>query len=217
MRARHGLHARRNRAGLQRVVRLRRLSSTKGDDDQPVAVRLEDFEVSSNATGMIHSEQMLDVTGTFKLERLAAAADKRDRYRLTNGSSLALSGAGVVGRSGATWLGSLAAGATIEFALGSESPANAWSEGLDSAPTTRRERALVGINLRELIDLQSSGLGPGELRLVGWAETPLPGLTVRPTAAQVRAANLIVVHLHSAALPPPQADRNTRASVTRVP
>lgn len=49
---------------------------------------------------------------------------------------------------------------------------------------------------------------PGEMRLVGWTDQALPGLTIQPRAPQELVCTLVVAHLQRGPLPAPLPDRN---------
>ncbi|MEO8494994.1 MAG: hypothetical protein ABI614_07980 [Planctomycetota bacterium] len=69
------------------------------------------------------------------------------------------------------------------------------------------------LSLGRLVDLASLGLRlrPGDIRLVGWSEENLPGMAIRPAAAQEVRRNLFLVHLNRGPLTEPRPDVNTVA------
>jgi hypothetical protein len=194
-----------------------RASGSKDDDETGGAVMLSSFEVASNTTGMLHSEQMYDLGGGITLERLPSG-----HYKLTNNTQLALQGAGVVGRFQAAWVGSLAAGESKEIELKpkpQEKENELWADELDNAPMTVATPAEAGLNLRRLFNLardkfQDHRTQDG-LRLVAWTEQEIPGLTIEPAAAQSRTAGLVIAHLRYASEKKALPDENTRAMIVR--
>ncbi|MFV1965002.1 MAG: hypothetical protein ACC628_06235 [Pirellulaceae bacterium] len=81
----------------------------------------------------------------------------------------------------------------------------------------RRSRA-GEVSLGQLIELASKGLrlGRGEMRLVAWTDQELPGMTIRPDAAQVTRRTMVLVHLNASEMPKPRPDRNRRADVEPI-
>jgi hypothetical protein len=75
------------------------------------------------------------------------------------------------------------------------------------------------LTLGRLVDLacEARGLRTGEVRLIGWTDRNLPGLTIRPHASQERIRTLILVHLKDGRHPPAQRDENLRVAVERNP
>jgi hypothetical protein len=185
------------------TVRLVRQSVVKDDEVHATAVKLEGFQVASNATGLLHAEQMLDLGGSIKVDKSGKT------WRLVNGTNLSLAGGGLVQKGVWTaWLGPLAPGDSQELAAMND--ANAESE-IHSALAALSTKAGVGLNLKELVDQVAHG--DDKLRLVAWTEGEVGGMTISPSAAQMRAANLVVVHLEPGALEPIEIDANSRAAV----
>lgn len=67
------------------------------------------------------------------------------------------------------------------------------------------------LSLGQLFDLASLELRlrPGDVRLVGWSDENLPGMAIRPSAAQEARRNLFVVHLQRGPLTQPRPDVNS--------
>jgi hypothetical protein len=72
------------------------------DDKQ---ITLTGFDVSSNSTGMLHAEHMVDLGGG-----IAAAKIGENEYELVNRTSLNLKGAAVLSRQRAAWIGDFDSG-----------------------------------------------------------------------------------------------------------
>ena len=62
------------------------------------------------------------------------------------------------------------------------------------------------MNIRGLINLAETTLEPGEIRLVGWLNQPIGGVTILQTVSQSRQAAVLVAHLRHPTPPPPQPD-----------
>lgn len=179
-------------------------------------VGLTGFHVISNSTGVLHSEQMVDLGGTISLSH-----DAGGRIRVTNGTTLSLAGVAVVRRRSAqdlsvsrfrvAMLGSLAAGETTDGTLQPVQAANwhdDWTaqvkrEEIEGAGTEvawqwllNPQPALRGVLQARKKMLNFDDLGPGDTRLVAiTAAGEIPGLNVHPAASQSRHATLVVANL----------------------
>jgi len=164
--------------------------------------RLEGFLVRSNTTGMIHAEQMVDLGGAISLLRTPDGS-----ARLVNRTPLTLRNAIVVRRKGDQ---------RQSMRLGTLRPEAAVAV-IDS-PKEAPER-IGQLDLEMLSELAAGGddLGPGEMRLVAVAEDEIPGMTVRPSAPQVRRVALVVAHLGYGPGEDPRPDTNTRADPAPAP
>lgn len=161
-------------------------------------VRLAGVRVASNSIGMVHAEHMLDLVGTISLD------EGRDGLQVFNGTELDLEGVAVLGPDGVAWVGSLRSGDASPLVF------EAAGEGLlaqrEAAPITAARRAEATLSLRRLVELAESDVPHGEYRLVAWCENELSGMSIRPSSAQARRANLVVAHLRPPALPMPTGD-----------
>ena len=111
--------------------------------------RLEDLQVQSNSTGLLHIESMLDLEGTFSRDSIG---------KLTNSSTVALDAAGVIRRSDdgkrylVAWIGELAAGQTVDLHFKTMTPENRHQPWLISpklASVARQARVIWESNLPE--------------------------------------------------------------------
>jgi hypothetical protein len=164
-----------------------------GEEDAEISmVNLEGLEISSNTTGMVHSEEMVDLGGGLRWESLGGA-----RYKVTNNSRLALAGAGVMSGAKQGWVGDLDPGAakTVELGPWPKDEGRLWAKELDASPITARKPPVDGLHLRNLMVLAQQEVSDDEFRLVAWTDEELPGLTVFPTASQSRQLALVVAHL----------------------
>jgi hypothetical protein len=172
-------------------------------------VVLESFAVSSNSTGMIRSEQILDLNGPILYQvRSDGAAD------VTNRSSLEIEDAGVLrrtanGRLEFAWIGRLASQATSNGrfqSLSEKAPTEAWT-AFQSTVSPSGDQLL---QLRPLLELAANPrrLQPGTSCLIGWFATELPGMEVRPSTNQRTSRGLLIAHLQYGALPAPASDEN---------
>ena len=140
----------------QTITRLRYFHGRKD-------VRMRGFHVTSNATGLVHSEQMVDLGGPIALEDAPGGGDQ-----VTNRTALALQGAGVIrrDRSGqleTAWIGTLEPGDTapLRFARRPEGdpPGRLWAAERGRSPLTAGGNRQGALDLRRLLDLAEDHTG----------------------------------------------------------
>jgi hypothetical protein len=219
-------------AGSARADQRRVAVEFRRDED----VSLTGFAVASNSTGMLHSEQMLDMQGSISLGWTKSGEEK-----ITNGTRLRLEGVavvrprrgGVAGEMEAAWVRSLDSGAAVVLRFGvldDKFLAETW----DTTPVTAKPRPAVGdgsqpadgadstpdlLNLRELIDLarDPEQYRPGDVRLIAWVDKELPGMRIEPASSQGRHAALVVANLGYHAGAAPEPDANARPPMNNPP
>ncbi len=172
-------------------------------------VRLTNLPVSSNSTGMVHAEQMLNLGGGIAMQK-----DDSGGLRLINQGEITIRDAGVVRRTAAgvlerAWVGELEPGETwkLEFEPAESPHFEQWRR----SPILSRQQSTRGeISLWRMLDLAVDQLRilPEEVRLIGWTDQNFPGLTISPAASQNTVRTLILVHLRQGALPPITPDVN---------
>lgn len=169
-----------------------RKAASDEEDAEISMVNLEGLEISSNTTGMVHSEEMIGVEGGVKWEHLGG-----QRYKVSNNTRLALQGAGVASGEWQAWLGALEPGAakTVELKPWPKQETRLWEQELDSSPITARQSAQDGLHLRKLMLLAQQTTPDDEFRLIAWTDEELKGLSVLPAASQSRQLALVVAHL----------------------
>jgi len=181
------------------------------------SVGLRGYPVSSNATGLVHSEEMIDLGGPVSL-----AETTEGQIELINRTDYTLRGVGIVRRNDSgtyqtAWIGTIRPGVKlpVSFRLRSTPDGKWWSEERDRSGVTAAKAPPGELNLRRLVDLaQSAGeLTPGQVRLVGWTTDPIPGLEISPPAPQARHAAVVLAHLDYGPGEDPRPDENTRADV----
>jgi hypothetical protein len=200
---------------------LRRLTYRRGEQ-----ASLLGFPVGSNSTGLIHSEEMLDLDGGISL------VEGRDGIRnLVNQTGLNLYGAGLIRKTASgelqtAWLGTVPPGprqkdnrrigtsVPIEWkSLGdAKNTTQFWSQHRDESPVTSASPPPGTLNLRRLLDLGQNleDLAPGDVRLIAWSDDELPGLSIEPAAPQARRAAIVVAHVAYGFGKTPKPDVNTR-------
>jgi hypothetical protein len=182
-------------------------------------VRLNGVPISSNSTGMIHSEQILTLDGPIRIGHSTATGGEQ----IENRSKLQLDSVCVVMRPPddgkpetveqleGMWIGQLL-------------PGNSFPKPrhMTGKPPFAEDRAAEArlvqsprLNLEPLfrLALDPQYMEPGETRLVARIDQLMPGQTITPSASQVRSATLVVAHLDYESLPPPIPDKNTRQDV----
>ncbi len=186
------------------------LADSTSDDDEAAAVTLEGFQVSSNSTGMVHSEQMLELGGAIALER-----ESDTRCRVHNGTRYRLQGAGLVSDRAVGWIGTIEPGqsATVELRQGKRG--KSYFSEWDSSEMTARTPIPGGLNVRPLLQLAYDQVAAGQTRLVAWTNEEMPGLSVRPGAAQLHRATVVVAHLDDVPEALPKPDANSRAEIMK--
>jgi len=165
-------------------------------------VRMRGFHVTSNTTGMVHSEQMADLGGPIAVEEAPDGG-----WQVVNETAFTLHEAGVVRRTESgqvetAWLGTLKPEDEADLRFGPREPNVAgrlWANQRSRSPLTaeEEEEGERELNFRKLVELAEhpDRLEPGDVTLVGWLDEEIPGLTIRPAAPQSRRAALILAHL----------------------
>ncbi len=190
------------RSNSQDTVTLHRL------DRSDESIRLEDFLVNSASTGMIHSEEMWDLGGSFRLTEPVTG-----RFRFENPTRHALRDLGLIRRHEGVvqvgWIGFCAAEGSSRFQFRSlaegETLAESWSGSSQNSTTLSDPLSSLAL-VRLAVD--PSRLNEGDVRAVGWLEDELAGLKIRPEASQRSFRTLLVANLRYGALPLPESDEN---------
>ena len=185
-----------------RTVILRRL------DTAQEKVRLEDFLVQSASTGMLHSEEMLDLGGSIQLTRPATGL-----YRVENKTRHAFRDVGVLRRQEGVvqlgWIGRFDAQQSYRIEFRDVSDDDSWWEvWRDSFQDAAGN--MLPLASPELLQLaiDPGRLQEGDLRLVGWLDDEVPGLEIHPDSSQQSFCNLLVANLQYGPLPAPASDVN---------
>lgn len=172
------------------------------------SVEMKGFNILSSSTGMIHTEQMLNVGGTITWDA--------EQAQIRNGSNLDLSGVIVVRRtspSDVDWVGvgELKAQATREIDFEPLTTRHIEFSDWEASTTASLQVAEEGLNVREILDLAIAPdrLGVDEMVMVGWTEKLIPGISVAPNASQVVARSIVVAQLQHAQRPTPRPDTNS--------
>jgi hypothetical protein len=188
----------------------RKLTCRRGDQ-----VTLSGFPVNSNSTGLVHSEEMLDLGGGLSL-----AKEGDHAWRLVNRSKLNLHGVGLLRKTPLAgfeehWIGEVPAAKSTDSFEWNELPEPGdtkplWANRREESPLSASSAAPGALSLRELLILGQDAhtLDAGEVRLIGWSTDDLPGLSIKPAAPQVRRGIVVIAHLGYGLGDPPQPDKN---------
>ncbi len=141
---------------------------------------LSDFVVSSNSTGMVHSEQMLELGGA-----LVWQPGDDDTAKLENNTRLPLSGVAILRRVAGepqwAWLGEVPAGQHAEVHF-EPFDKDVRQQARDKSPLTQSDEAAGELSLRRMVDFAEDPrlVEPGEVRLVGWRDDAPSGVRREP-------------------------------------
>ena len=201
---------------------MRKLTCRRGEQ-----LTLSGLPVGSNSTGLVHSEEMLDLGGGFSL------LDAGGTCRLVNRSALNLHGVGLLRKDSSgeyqeAWIGEVpaaeAAGTSSRTQPAAEvpvrwhdsSPSDAdtplWSRQRDASPISKSNPPAGILNVRRLLEIgqNPADLGDGEVRLIGWSNDNLPGLSIEPASPQAKRGIVVIAHLRYGFGDAPRPDKNLR-------
>ncbi|MDZ4820661.1 MAG: hypothetical protein SGJ20_16980 [Planctomycetota bacterium] len=175
---------------------------------------LRGFTVDSNSTGMVHSEEMVDMQGPIRL------VEKPGRTEVFNKTKYPLSAAGLIrktdeGKIEVAYVGDLGpgAGSVVHWIPdpGGDSKITQWE--------LRRPAEFEGVHMGGFYRLaqQTAGLATGEVRLIATIDQSIAPMTITPEAAQSSQSPVfLIANLRAAALPEPQLDKNCKADVPGI-
>ncbi|MEM8681153.1 MAG: hypothetical protein AAGF97_17540, partial [Planctomycetota bacterium] len=171
--------------------------------------RLDGYPVFSNSTGMMHSEDMVDLPGVLEAQLIGA-----DEVELTNATGLPLQSVIVMQRLGdgvrLATTPTLAADEPQTLAFGDPGEVATILESLEDHPVTAAATPEGVVSLRGLYQLATDArqLEPGQLRLVGWCDQGLGVVRIQPEAKQHTSRTLVVANLRYDQPSAPQRDLN---------
>lgn len=199
---------------------LSRMTRVPIDFTRQETVRLTGLPVSSASTNFVRSEQMFTLDGAVGLGLSKPAGAEQ----IENRSQLRLQSVALVFRPTAedkdqqlrgVWIGELLPGQSVAKSKQLPGVKDSQTPFADERAAEERLQARPRLDLEPLfrLALARENIEPGEIRLVARVDELLPGQTISPEASQIRAANLVVAHLHYAQLPLPLPDKNTKQDV----
>jgi len=177
---------------------------------------LKSFSILSNTTGLLQSEEMLDLQG--KVE--ATFAPDLSRVSLKSSIRFPIRQVGLVGRDEegrllTGWLGVCDSSGPSEAKLELDENGKRWRQEWERDPSLAAPNLLradetkwTDQDLKD--DLYLGGifnsvllaypLEKGEFVAIGWTDQPLGGLRVMPEALQKKEKNVVLLHLRSGSL-----------------
>lgn len=183
---------------------------------------LQSIPVASNTTGLLQSEEMLELGGSLT----AQFASDMSSIEVSSGLKFPIQDVGVVGlnengQMQSAWLGNIEFGSTARGVLESRADGVGWRKEWDrrpslTAPTLLRadetmwteqdlgEDLYLGPMLEQIT--KSYPIGEGEYIALGWTDKPLGGLKITPGAKQNRERTVVLLHLRVATLGPASPD-----------
>ena len=191
---------------------------------------LQSIPVASNTTGLLQSEEMLELGGFLT----AQFASDMSSIEVSSSLKFPIQDVGVIGldengQMQSAWLGNIELGSTARGVLESRSDGVGWRKEWDrrpslAAPTLLRadetmwteqelgEDLYLGPTLEQIT--KSYPISQGEYIAVGWTDKPLGGLKITPEAKQNRERTVVLLHLRGATLGPASPDLQIFQKVT---
>ena len=120
-------------------------------------VRMRGFHVTSNSTGLVHSEQMADLGGALSIVETSGGG-----YQVINRTAFPLYGAGAIrrnesGQCETAWIGTIEpeepAGLRFRRRSDADRSRRLWEEERNGSPLTAADRGQGGLNIHGLFDL----------------------------------------------------------------
>ncbi len=183
--------------------------------DRTNKVTLTGFHVDSNSTGLMHSEQFVDLGGKFALVK-----EDGEVVGVTNSTNYSFGRAFLVRRDRDNdfqfmRLGDLTKGGSARGVFESRGAEPFIRDWASEAGTAGQ------LNLSSLVRLAASFTvrtddNDDDIRLVAvnYGDA-VPGMTITPTASQRRSAMILLANLNDGVLPDPQQDENVRWDATK--
>ncbi len=179
---------------------------------QAADVFLQGLRIASNSTGMVHSEQMYELGGTFHYQQT-----ENGHWSVKNASQLSLEQVGLLRpapedntRWQGAWVGSLPSGSTAKVDWRTVDSTGPFTPQLAQRHVDESENEQPDLDTLRGLAENAQWFAPGETRLIGRATGLNDQVRIEPAASQVRRATLVVVHLDYGPLPLPEADQNGR-------
>ena len=180
-------------------------------------VHLDNLLVRSNSMEFLRSEQMVPLGGSLQLRGDADAG-----WELVNSGTLSLRDTAVIWRQPSgeyvtAWIGDLAekSNYSLDFSPAKLSESGQpWMEEWEKIPAMSLTGAATEGEIRlafiAQLAIQKMKLAKGDMRLVGWSDQELPGISFQPRASQESSRLLTICHLQRAAWPATENDVNVR-------
>ncbi|MCC9605239.1 hypothetical protein LOC68_23955 [Blastopirellula sp. JC732] len=195
-------------------------------DQEGLSASLTGFNVMSNSTGRMHSEYMLplaqDPVFSWKPgdDGNSAEVVYRGELSIRDVAVMRRIGSGPKGALEVAWIGDLGPkqSKTIRFEPMTDpwSVCEEWNQSKVFSPHIGKD---AEVSLRKLLNVAKDvrHLRAGDVRLIGWTDEDVPGVTITPEAPQSDLRTLVLAHLQYAPLPDPESDVNTRRILGEEP
>ncbi len=170
---------------------------------------LTGFAVASNSTGLLHSEEMIDLGGRIDYDATGGELQNQSKFTIERAAAIRRT---AQDEYQIAWIGDLPSGGRAKLNFHKADPDFHWSLDVGGAG----QAGVPRFNFDRLADLVRGqrDLQPGEVRLIGLIPQLLPGITVEPAASQPpRGATLVVAYLKEPLLPEPRPDVNSRGDI----
>lgn len=187
---------------------------------------LSGVKVSSNSTGMVHSEQMYPLAG-----KLTIVGDEQKGYTLKNTSDLTIrdvglfrkvqpqapeNGARMAARVETAYVAKIEPQTTVPLVFAPSQGDNVWLAEWNrinvfapaGSQVAEKDKGRVRLTRLAQLATQQLRLIPGDVRLIGWTDESLAGMEIRPHAPQNATYTLVLAHLVRGSLPPVKPDKN---------
>jgi hypothetical protein len=175
-------------------------------------ISLAGVQVSSNSTGMVHSEQMFDLGG-----KLTLVGDDQKGFSVKNTGSLGMFDVGILRKTASgtvesAYLAKLPAQTSAQISFKPLADNTGWLPEWNKSPVfageSADEKGRVRLTRLARLAVERLRLMPGDVRLVAWTDEQLAGLAITPHAPQNTTHTLVLAHLVRGDLPLVRADAN---------
>jgi len=180
-----------------------------------------DYEIASNSLGLLHTEEMLDLSAPIALTKSPSTG----RLQLVNGSQLKLRDVEIWRGGQVARLGLVEPGEARELSFFTNDPAGdtafartlgGLSESAEEEPNVPQKPAIdparmrtieaTRAGLRNLRQAALRDMNSESVRLVAWSDDLFPGITITPAIHETRQANFLLIHLDRPELSTPRPD-----------
>ena len=160
-------------------------------------IRLSGFQVASNSTDWLHSEQMVELGGTINSQTIASG-----KLKIANTTNLSLESVAVIksvekDSFQVAWIGDFGAHTSTEIEFRAADAEHLVEQQWRAAAHVSGDNTSKSLNLRRLLEvaLHPADYRVGDVRLIGWTSQPVEGMSVEPTDSQSSYATLVITHL----------------------
>ncbi len=160
-------------------------------------IRLSGFQIASNSTDWLHSEQMVELGGTIDLQQ-----NPSGRPKVANHTEMSLENAALIkcvesDLFQVAWIGDLAASTSAEIEFHTAGAEHLVERQWAAAANVAGETTSKHLNLQRFVAIaqRRADFCAGDLRLIGWTSRAIGGMAVEPADSQSSYATLVITHL----------------------